>query len=131
MLICVAALLLAAGCVRLRPAAAPAYTATSMAAVNPQLPPSEARGEAQTRAETQARDQILNQAVQVRLPDGRSLEDLAAIDATVRGQLYDTVRDAHQTDRSVSAEGVITISLSLDKSAIQKIIDDYQKRGGK
>lgn len=126
-----AAMLLAASGCALRMTAVPSYTATATAAVNPQLPPTSARSEANTRAETQARDQIMAQAVQLRLSDGRTLEDLAAADATVRGELLDTVRAAHMTDRSVSTQGVITLTLSLEKSAVQRIVDQYQQSGGK
>lgn len=125
-----ALMLTAAGCA-LRMNAVPSYSATAQAAVNPQLPPQDARREANDRAEAQARDQIMAQAVQLRLSDGRTLEDLAATDAIVRGQLLDTVRSAHQTDRTVTAEGVITLTLSLEKSAVQRIVDQYQQRGGK
>lgn len=125
------ALTLAAGGCALRQGAGDVYTATASATVNPQLTPEEARRDANTRAETQARDEILAQAAQVRLPDGRSLEDVAAADNFVRGMLYDTVRDAHKTDHNPSAEGVITVTLSLEKSAVQRIVNEYQLHGGK
>src|SRR5690242_15573308 len=75
--------LTAGGCAR-QFGTAPAFTATATAAINPELPPAEARPEANTRAETQARDQIMAQVTQLRLPDGRSLEDVAVTDAVMR-----------------------------------------------
>lgn len=109
----------------------PAFTATGTATFNPTLPPSEARPEANSRAENQARDQIMSQAGQMAIGNGQNLEDVAAIDSTVRGEMMDTVRGAHITARSISPEGVITINLNLDKSEVQEIIDRYRQRSGK
>ena len=126
----VALALILGGCA-LRQGAAPAFTGSATTAVNPQLPPAEARPDANARAETQARDQIMLQASKMRLPDGRTLEDVAVTDTAVRGQLYDTVRDAHVIVRNVTEEGVVTVKLSLEQSGVQQIIDGYQQRGGK
>lgn len=126
----VAALALALGGCALRPTAAPAFTGAATTTINVQLPPNEARPDANARAETQARDQIMQQASKMTLADGRTLEDVAATDTAVRARLYDTVRDAHvkEADRNISEQGVVTVKLSLEKSAVQRIIDDYQKQ---
>jgi hypothetical protein len=128
-----AALLLTAGLsgCALRTNSEALFTGSATATVNPELPQTTARPEANTRAETQARDQILVLASQMRLPDGRTLEDVAAADATVRAELYDTVRSAHITAREVTETGSITVTLALEKAAVQRIIDHYQARGKK
>lgn len=128
MLLGVAALALLLGGCALRQGAAPAFTGSATTTINAQLPPNEARPDANARAETLARDQIMLQASKMKLADGRTLEDVAAIDMAVRGQLYDTVRDAHVTERAVSEEGVVSVKLNLEKATVQRIIDQYQKR---
>lgn len=131
LLLCAGLLTLGLGGCALRAGAGAYFSATSTATVNPELPPATARPEANTRAETQARDQIMVLACQMRLADGRTLEDVAAADGTVRAELYDTVRAAHITARDVTEMGSITVSLALEKAAVQRIIDRYQARGAK
>jgi hypothetical protein len=105
---------------------APAYSATGTATINRALPAKEERRDAINRAETQARDQILLQTRQLRLRDGRSIEDVAVVDPFIRAALMDAVRNAHVVDRSVSSEGRVTVTLSMDIEPLARLLQNYQ-----
>lgn len=113
------------GCAHLR-TQAPAYSATATANMKATLPPDQARREAVARAEVQARDQILLQAGQMRLNDGRTLEDVAIVDPYVRAVLQDTVRAAQVANRTVSSDGQITVTMRLEQKPLQQLIQSYQ-----
>ena len=118
-------LLLVMSCVQLRERG-PAYSATAQAAIDRSHPASTARREAILTAETHARDQILNRAVQqLRLGDGRTLEEVAIVDPFVRASLQDMVRAAQVTDRTVTDEGLVTVTVRMDLAPIYKLIQTY------
>lgn len=121
-----ALMIAAAGCGFTARQKAPAFSSTAMAQMSPALPTDQARREAISRAETKARDQIMLQVRQLRLADGRSLEDLAVIDPFVRAMVQDAVRNAHQIDRTVSDQGVVTVTLSMDQAPLLKLIETYK-----
>lgn len=118
-------MLLSMGCVH-QLFKVPAYSATGTATINRALPAKEERRDAINRAETQARDQIMLQTRQLRLKDGRSIEDLAVVDPVIRAALMDAVRNAHVVDRNVSSEGRVTVTLSMDIEPLTRLMQNYQ-----
>lgn len=125
-------LLLPLGCAKLRaivfetfPSQGEAYSATATAIINKILPPAQARRDAITKAENDARDKLMMQASQLRLSDGRTLEDVAVVDPFIRAALLDIVRDAQTKDRTVNNEGLVTVTLRLDLVPVQNLISKY------
>jgi hypothetical protein len=104
-----------------------AYTATSTVKLDPALSEGAARLEAQATAEREARDQILAQAAQLQLSDGRKLQDLAISDPYVRASLDDTVRAAQIRDKRFNDDGTVTVTVRMELSPLYKMIADYPK----
>lgn len=119
-------LLLAGGCATIG-RGKPAYTATATAKMDPNLQAAVARREAIQMAEVRARDQIMLQALQMTTPDGRTLEQLAVEEPFVQAMLLDTIRVARVSDRIVSPEGQVSVTVSLDEAPLQKILTEFQQ----
>jgi hypothetical protein len=103
----------------------PTYSSTASIRINPVAPPSEGRRTAIDSAEREARAQLLTEAYNLRMNDGRTLDDLAIVDPFVRAVIEDTVRRAKISDRTISEEGVVTLTLSMDLAPLHKLILEY------
>jgi hypothetical protein len=103
----------------------PAFTATSKVAPDPLQPKSVATHQAMLRAEVDARDQIMFQASQLKLSDGRKLQDLAIVDATLRAQIDDIVRAAQIIDKDYNDDGSVSVTVRLDLQPLYDAIEAY------
>jgi len=106
---------------------APTYSATSAAYYDPLNRPLAGLTRAQVlkTAIRQAREQILTQAKEMKLSDGRTLSDLAIVDPYVKAMLDDTVRAARIVDRTYSDEGMVTVTVSMQLTPLFKMIEHY------
>ena len=77
------------------------------------------------RAEVDARDQIMFQASQLKLSDGRKLQDLAIVDATLRAQIDDIVRAAQIIDKDYNDDGSVSVTVRLDLQPLYDAIEAY------
>jgi hypothetical protein len=120
-----ALLLLAMACASQPTETAPSYSSTQFRQMDAGLPRDQARREALAAAENMARDQIREQVYQMRLSDGRALGDLAAIDPFMRAVIQDNLRAAQIADRTVSEEGMVSVTVKMDLAPLYKMIEEY------
>jgi hypothetical protein len=121
------ALIAPLACARQSATAPPIYTSTSFQEMNPDLPRDRARREALSAASLQARDRIEEQVYRMRLSDGRSLGDLAAVDPFVRAVIQDNLRAAVIADRAVSDEDVVSVTVRMELAPLYKMIEEYPR----
>jgi hypothetical protein len=119
------ALLICLACAGQLAGDAPYYASTSFQRMNPELPRDQARREALAAADRQARDQIRDQVYQLRLNDGRTLGDLAAVDPFIRAVIADNLRAARIDDRTVSGEGIASVTVKMDLAPLYEMIQQY------
>lgn len=119
-----AAIALTFGCARFLDRG-PVFTATSTITADPAIPRGEGLRQATLRAEVEARDQILFQASQLKLSDGRKLQDLAIIDPTLRAQLDDLVRGAQIKNKEFNDDGSVTVTVRLELQPLYDAIEAY------
>lgn len=85
----------------------------------------EARRVAIASAENLARDQVLSQALEMRFSNGISLGEAALKDPFIRAKLYDTVRAARVTDKTVTDDEIISVTVRLELEPIYSILENY------
>ena len=96
--------------------------------MNGELPAGEARRLAIQQAEILAKDQIKQQAAEMKIDDQRRLGDVAVSDPFVGALLDDTVRTGRITDRTISSDGTVSVTVKMDLAPLEKLIADYQQR---
>ena len=119
-------LLLAVGCASSRPQG-PVYSATSLVRLDSTVPAGEAKRRAIATARAQVRQQLMTWAYQLRINDGRTLEDLAVVDPFVRAVVDDTIRRANIVDQALDDDGVLTLTIAMDLAPLYKLVADYDK----
>lgn len=80
---------------------------------------------ASAKAENQARDKVLAQALQLTFPNGVSLSDAAVRDPFIRAKLYDVIRGARITDKTITDDEIVSVTVRLDMDDIYKILETY------
>lgn len=99
--------------------------ATSFTRLPPEnASPAEKRAAA-ARAENQARDEVLSQALQLTFPNGASLAEAALRDPFVRAKVYDTVRGARITDKTVTDDSIVSVTVRLELEPIYRMLESY------
>lgn len=122
-----AAVVLLIACAREAPGTR--YSATGFATIDKAAPFTQAKLEALQAAERTARDQILREALQLKFPNGETLETAAIQDAFIRAKVYDTIRTAKITDQTVDETGTtVTVTLKMDMEPLLEIVQKYQPK---
>lgn len=104
----------------------PVYSATGFASIAPDLPFEDGKLVAIRAAERSARDQILLQTLSLISRTGESLEELVISDPFVRAKVYDTIRTAKITDKTIDDENsTVTVTVELDQAPLQEFISSY------
>jgi hypothetical protein len=116
---------LAGSCATGAASGGPSYSATNFQRMNPEEPRDQARREALATADSQAREQIREQVYQMRLSDGRTLGDLSAIDPFVRAVVQDNLRSARTGDRTVTDEGLVSVTVTMDLAPLYQMVSEY------
>lgn len=99
--------------------------ATSFTRLPPEAASAEEKRAAAARAENQARDEVLSQALQLTFPNGTSLAEAALRDPFIRAKVYDTVRGARITDKTVTDDSIISVTVRLELDPIYRLLDTY------
>jgi hypothetical protein len=99
--------------------------ATSFTRLPPESASAEEKRSAAARAENQARDEVLSQALLLHFPNGVSLSEAALRDPFIRAKVYDTVRGARITDKTVTDDSIVSVTVRLELEPIYRILDTY------
>ncbi len=102
----------------------PYYSATGTALIGKDESFQEGRLDALQRAERRARDQILTHILENRFSNGATLDEAMVTDPFIRAKVYDTIRSSKITDQTVSKEGVVNVTVQLDKKPIEAILNN-------
>jgi len=80
---------------------------------------------AEARAANTARDEVLSQALDMRFPNGVTLGEAALKDPFIRAKLYDTVRAARITDKTLTDDALLSVTVRLELEPLYKILETY------
>ncbi|MBI1784872.1 hypothetical protein HYR69_06985, partial [Candidatus Sumerlaeota bacterium] len=104
----------------------PSFSATAQAKVKPGESFVEGKLAAINLAEKRARDQILLHVMSNKFPNGITLEEAIVTDACIQAKVYDTIRTAKITDKTINDDGMVTVTVELDLAPIMKILSDEE-----
>lgn len=79
----------------------------------------------EARVANVARDEVLSQALQMRFANGVSLGEAALKDPFIRAKLYDTVRAARITDKTLTDDTFLSVTVRLELEPIYEILENY------
>jgi hypothetical protein len=99
--------------------------ATSFTMISPETQTPAQNRLIETQAANIARDEVLSQALQMRFPNGISLGDAALQDPFIRAKVYDTVRGARITDKTLTDGTHLSVTVRLELEPIYKILETY------
>lgn len=99
--------------------------ATSFGRVTPGADNPEELRVAEARAANTARDEVLSQALDLRFPNGVTLGEAALKDPFIRAKLYDTVRGARITDKTLTDDELLSVTVRLELEPLYKILETY------
>lgn len=80
---------------------------------------------AEARAANAARDAVLSQALDLHFPNGVTLGEAALKDPFIRAKLYDTVRAARITDKTLTDDELLSVTVRLELEPLYEILETY------
>lgn len=104
----------------------PYASAKATVLVNRHDPSKAAIREAIGQAEKMARRKLFEHIMQIQLEDGRSLDIISLQDPFIRSVVEDRIHNAQMiTDRAITEEGLVTVTIRTDLEPIYEIIHNY------
>lgn len=103
------------------------FSATGYTIMDPNRPFTEARAVALHDAEVNARDNLKHVVMNLTVEDGRTLAELSVIDPFVKALIHDAIRTARISDRTISADGNVTVTVQMRKAPLDRMLAEYPR----
>jgi len=102
----------------------PFYSATSQAQIQPGKSFTEGKLLAIKLAENRARSQILTHIRDRQFSNGILLDEAIITDPFIQAKIYDTLRNAKITDKTINNEGIVTVTVQLDMAPVNEVLQN-------